>query len=458
MMLLRFASPAFSIVASGFLVSGLFAPSVSAFSDVPATHESRRAIEYLQREGVLGGYADGQFRPAFPINRAELLKVLVAARGDDPLAAEYGNCFPDVGDQWFARYVCFAVASGWVQGYPDGTFGPERPVTFVEALKMLSNVRGYPPAPAEESRKRGLDPAAWYAPYLTTALLIDIVSYDQVFGAKAMPLQASLGRGFVAQLLYRALLAEGSITTPLFTAGCATSPSHLEIRTFVDVLVPSKTNIFRQDLYGVDDAGGSCLLVTDANPFGRVGFPLDPIFLQPYPDGQPEDSWTARAMLHNGRATLRGGTLQGAFRPEVFVADVLGGTLRQLPSIFASPGGSIESHDRRFVVYVGVTGRSLEAIDLVAGSHMVLDSLAAPLTFFSSSDGGQSVSFPTPGSNILSYVVYEETAAGTVGYTKKETRTADVEALFGVTQFNPFDPFNDPSYDMEDEDPFAPQP
>lgn len=429
--------------------------TASAFSDVSTTHESRRAIEYLQREGVFGGYADGQFRPSFPINRAELLKVLVEAHGDDPLAVEYGNCFPDVADQWFARYVCYAVAQGWVQGYPDGTFGPERPVTFVEALKMLANVRGYPAAPAGESQKRGLDPSAWYTPYLTTALLIDIVSYDQVFGAKATPLQAALSRGAVAQMLYRSLLAEGVVTTPLFTAGCATSPSHLEIRTFVDVLMPSKTNIFRQDLYGVDDAGGSCLLVTDANPFGRVGFPLDPIFLQPFPDGQPENSWTARAVLHSGRATLRGGTLEGAFRPEVFVADVLGGTLRQLPSIFASPGGSIESSDRRFIVYVGVTGRSLEAIDLVAGAHVVIDSVQAPLTFLSSKDSGQGVSFPTPGINIVAYEVFNEGMA----YVRTETRTADVDALFGITQFNPFDPFTDPSYEIEqEEDPFAPQP
>lgn len=412
------------------VLAGLLALPVGAgaFSDVSATHESRRAIDYLEREGVLRGYDDGTFRPAYPINRAEFLKVLVAGKGVDPTFTTPGGCFPDVADQWYAPYVCHAWSQGWVQGYDDGLFRPERQVSFAEALKMLANARGYPRAPAEESGRRGIDPSAWFAPYLTTSLLLDIVSYDQVWGKDAIPLHAGLGRGTVAQLLYRAYMAEGALTSPLFSFNCPIAPTALHVKTFVDVLLPSKTNIFRQDFYGVDDAGGSCLLGTDMNPFGRVGAPLDPFFLQPYPGGQPANEWTARVELRNGRAVLRGGTMDGTFRPEVFVADVFTNRLRQLPSIYASPGGSLTSADGRFIVFIGATGRTLEAVDLDASAHAILDAVQDPRTFLA--DGVETLSFAPQGPNVVTYAVYE-------GGRKVEDRTVDLDASFEL----PSDPF-----------------
>lgn len=48
--------------------------------------------------------------------------------------------FPDVArHQWFAKYVCHAKVAGMVGGYPDGTFRPAIPVNFVEAAKILAN-------------------------------------------------------------------------------------------------------------------------------------------------------------------------------------------------------------------------------------------------------------------------------------------------------------------------------
>lgn len=404
--------------------------AAAAFTDVHAAHESRRAIDYLQREGVLQGYADGTFKPAFPINRAELLKVLVVGKGVDPALLPQGGCFPDVADEWYAPYVCHAWQRGWVHGYGDGTFKPERQVSFVEALKMLGNARGYPQAPAEESMRRGIDSSSWFAPYLTTALLIDVVSYDQVWGPKAIPLHAGLSRGAVAQLLYRSLMAEGALRMPLFSFNCPIAPSAIEVRTYVDVVVATKTNVFRQDVHGVDDAGGSCLLGTDVNPFGRVAAPLDAFFLQPYPAGQPKNEWTARIQLRNGRAILRGGKLDGTFRPEVFVADIVSNTLRQLPSVYASPGGSIESGDRRYIAFIGATGRTLEAIDLDAGGHLILDAVDEPRTFLAS--GAAHISFFPAGSNVVSYAVY-------AGSGPAEPRTVDLDAAFGPAV--PSDPF-----------------
>lgn len=445
------------IVRSSLLVGLLLASPVAsaAFPDVSAGHESRRAIEYLQQQGILQGYPDGRFLPAGPINRAEFLKVLVAAKVTAGETAPYNSCFPDVIDQWYAPYVCYATAQGWVQGYPDGTFGPERPVAFAEALKMLVNVRGFPPAPEDEIRRRGLDPSSWFSPFLTTALLIDVVSYEQVWGANAVPLQSPLTRGFVAQLLYRSLMAEAALRLPISTVGCTLPLESLSIKTFVDVLMPAKTRIFRQEFRGIDAVGTDCVLAADANPFGRVTAAYDPYFLQPYPEGQSADSWEASTPLSGGRAVLRGALATGGFRPEVFLLDAQQGVIRQLPPVFATPGGSQLSPDGRYVVYVGSVGRTLEALDLSGDGSVVIDAVEKPLTFLVSQGGGQNmaVSQDVFGSTTVTYAVYDSSASTATGYVLREVRTADVGAAFSSEQ-----PLTPPTEEPPTEDPFTPAP
>ncbi len=430
------------------LLSLPFAVS-AAFSDVSPTSESRRPIEYLQTIGVLQGYEDGRFRPAFPINRAELLKVLVVAKGVVPDAQLYAGCFPDVTDQWYAPYVCYAREQGWVQGYPDGSFGPERQVLFVEALKMLVNVRGYPPAPSEESAKRGIDSTAWFAPYLTTSLLLDVVSFEQVWGTTSIPLHTPLKRGFVAQLLYRSLLAESSLQFPLAISACSFLPTSLEIQTYVDVLHSSKKNVFRQEFRGIGPEGETCIFASDANPFSHVVSSFDAYFLQPYPEGQPAQSWIARVPLMNGRAILRPSRLDGgAFRPEVFVLDLLGGSLRQLPSVFTSHKGSLLTADRRFLAYIGASGRTVEVLDLETGLQTVIDVVQDPLTFVDPKNDEPDLSLPLDSVNIIAYTLYDASVMGANGQYVLEQRTVDLDTILAqpLTDFSsppPSDPFND---------------
>lgn len=412
----------------------------AAFVDVPVTDESSRAIEYVQSIGVVQGYDDGRFRPSFPINRAELLKVLVAAKGIEPDSAKYARCFPDVTDQWYASYVCYAKSRGWIQGYPDGTFGPEKQVLFVEALKMLVNVREYPLAPDKESDLRGVDASTWFAPYLTTSLLLDVVSYEQVWGASSIPLQTPLKRGFTAQLLYRSLLAEGAIHLPLSVSACTFLPVFLEIKTFVDVVSPSKKHVFRQEFRGIGPEGESCVLASDGNPFARVTPSFDAYFLQPFPEGQLAHSWIVRVPIVNGRVILRPRAADGgSFRPEVFLLDLLGGELRQRPSIFASHGGTILTADRRFIAYVGASGRTVEAMDLEDGSHKVLDAVQDPLTFIDPDGEAPDISLPFESVNIIGYTLYDASVKGGDGRFVLERRTIDLESVFSQDLADPFD-------------------
>lgn len=59
----------------------LAAPAGGSFSDVPENSPHFGAVEYLKAKNVINGYPDGTFQPDRPINRAEALKILLLGTG-----------------------------------------------------------------------------------------------------------------------------------------------------------------------------------------------------------------------------------------------------------------------------------------------------------------------------------------------------------------------------------------
>ena len=133
-------------------------------------HMNQTAIEYLYANEVISGYPDNTYRPDNTVNRAELLKILVGGKGLSPSIDQYSNCFPDVTNEWFAPYICYAKSSGWVEGYPDGTFTPGLEVNKAEAIKMLVNSQGYKlPSQVEDNLYIDVMSDTWFAPYIQVA-------------------------------------------------------------------------------------------------------------------------------------------------------------------------------------------------------------------------------------------------------------------------------------------------
>lgn len=143
--------------------------SAADLSDISG-NKNQSAIEYLYSNSVISGYPDGTFKPEKTVNRAELLKILVGGKGITPTVEEYHDCFPDVATEWFAPFVCYAKAEGWVGGYPDGSFQPAKDVNKVEALKMLVNSQEYTvPEDVTDKLFDDADSKEWYAPFLQVA-------------------------------------------------------------------------------------------------------------------------------------------------------------------------------------------------------------------------------------------------------------------------------------------------
>lgn len=127
-------------------------------------------LDYLMNQGIVQGDGEtGALRLSDNINRAELLKILIEGEDITPSIDDYSDCFPDVGSEWYAPYVCYAKAQGWVMGYTDGYFRPERNVSNAEALKMLLKVK-------IGDIEDGTD--TWYLPYYDLATEKNIIDFN----------------------------------------------------------------------------------------------------------------------------------------------------------------------------------------------------------------------------------------------------------------------------------------
>lgn len=188
-----------------FLLAFIYAQSVygAELKDIIG-NKNQAAIEFLYEKGVISGYPDGTFKPEVTLNRAELLKLLVASKKIGDIGQEYKNCFPDVKEEWFAKYVCFAKSNGWIEGYPDGFFKPSKTVNKVEAIKMMVKIYGYLVTADNSISFVDIDLDQWYAPFIITASSKGLLEENGfIYGVNE-----EMNRGKMSETIYRAMLIE----------------------------------------------------------------------------------------------------------------------------------------------------------------------------------------------------------------------------------------------------------
>ncbi len=101
-------------------------------------HWAQSYIEKAIGAGIVSGYENGEFRPDNPVTRAEFSHMLNQALGNTGTASV---SFSDVNrNDWFYGDITRAVAAGYVSGYSNGTFGPDKSISRQEAAIMLSLV------------------------------------------------------------------------------------------------------------------------------------------------------------------------------------------------------------------------------------------------------------------------------------------------------------------------------
>ncbi len=103
-------------------------------------HWAKNYIELLYRKGHVKGRSKGVFAPDDILTRAEFTKIALNAIGEevDPLESVEDSPFNDVAlYAWYAPYIKRAKELELIGGYADGTFKPDEPINRVEAIKLL---------------------------------------------------------------------------------------------------------------------------------------------------------------------------------------------------------------------------------------------------------------------------------------------------------------------------------
>lgn len=121
-----------------FLVPAL--THAQSFSDVPGDHPVYAAAEYLRAQGFIEGYSDGTFQPDKSVNRAEAVKLVVSPLiAAQDIAKVTSSPFSDVKEgDWFLGYVEAARQTGIIDGPPAKTaFLGGNTVIKAEFIKML---------------------------------------------------------------------------------------------------------------------------------------------------------------------------------------------------------------------------------------------------------------------------------------------------------------------------------
>ena len=134
------------------------------FTDVAADAWYNNAISTMANAGILDGYEDGSFHPNGYITRAEF--ATIAVRFFD-LSYQGEDLFPDIDGHWAQDYINQAADAGIIEGYPDGTFGPQKQITRAEAVTLVNRTLDRHPDPDHFLEDMlvwpdNLDTEAWY--------------------------------------------------------------------------------------------------------------------------------------------------------------------------------------------------------------------------------------------------------------------------------------------------------
>ena len=143
----------------------LYYSTASGFRDVDSTKWYNTYVATLNNAGVITDSRTGYFRPNDAITRAELAAML-AQFAEKKSAAIY---FSDVSaGYWAANAIALTANLGWINGYPDGTFGPDKTVSRAELMAMVNRATGRAPKSTGallsgmKTWKDNADTARWY--------------------------------------------------------------------------------------------------------------------------------------------------------------------------------------------------------------------------------------------------------------------------------------------------------
>ena len=117
-----------AILVLGISIPALAAVEDTGFSDVDANAWYAEAVMYCREHGLMHGTSSTTFEPESSLTRAMLVTVLYRSAGS-PAVTGSDNFSDTVEDAYYADAVLWASQQGLVNGYGNGLFGTNDPIT-----------------------------------------------------------------------------------------------------------------------------------------------------------------------------------------------------------------------------------------------------------------------------------------------------------------------------------------
>ncbi|EPY09255.1 hypothetical protein PAALTS15_00140 [Paenibacillus alvei TS-15] len=172
--------------------------------------ELMQAVQFLGSKGIVSGKGNGNFMPDSLLTRAEFTTMLVKVFNamDETAKESFSDVEPP---QWHYPFIASSEKNHIVEGYPDGTFKPDRTIerqemTAIGARFLHERKHYFYPSNPEEYLNRFVDKetvSKWAKPTMSLAVkqrLIDVPADKQIKAREAVT------RGEAARMLYRLYL------------------------------------------------------------------------------------------------------------------------------------------------------------------------------------------------------------------------------------------------------------
>lgn len=201
------ASNKASAIASAYIVNPDTA--TTAFTDI-TSHWAKDFILGLSSQNFIQGFADGTFKPDTPMTRAQYATLL--AKAFNPTPKRQASTFSDVpGDFWAKGAIEQAYRAGFISGFPDGTFKPNQNVTRLQLV--LSLVSGFGLTPASPNVLAIFDdrtaiPSAFQDRVAAAAQADIIVNYPK---QRQFNPNREASRADVSAMVYQTLVRDGRV-------------------------------------------------------------------------------------------------------------------------------------------------------------------------------------------------------------------------------------------------------
>lgn len=150
------------------------------------------SVNNLKNIDVINGVSESEFLPNKAVTRAEFAKMMVSSLKNEIIAQKD---FIDIKGHWGETYIKQVAGMGILNGYEDGSFKPDKEVTYAEAIAILIRSLGYKDLEKNNSK--------WYDNYVSKMKELSLNE-----GMDEFDLESPANRGDIAILLWNTLMVD----------------------------------------------------------------------------------------------------------------------------------------------------------------------------------------------------------------------------------------------------------